>query len=353
MSARRTGWLLALVGGLGAAGAILFGSDRPPGEAPVLPADSASESPAPDAAPAEEPPPEPDAAAPAPAGPDRAERLRRKGYRALRADRLDEAIAAFGAYLKLRPDSEKIRKLRARLEERRVVEADFERYESGRFAIKFAPQAKDVVLRGLSDHLETAWSDVGQILGHYPEGTLGVVVYADREAYRRATGAPDWMGALFDGRVRIPVDPERIVDASLERIVRHEMTHFVLRDRAGRKVPQWLHEGLAQHLAGEERKVHRETYRLFATNNTYIPIRSIEESFMVFDRETTSRAYHQSLSMARYILEQHGAAGLERLLQAYKAGRKTEDAFVEAFDLTLDEFQRQWFEELQERWSGG
>jgi hypothetical protein len=285
-------------------------------------------------------------------GPLRARRLRRRGYRALRADRLDEAIELFGAYLELEPDDEKIRKLRARLEQRRVVEADFELYESGRFAIKYAPEAKELVLRGLSDILETAWSDVGQALGHYPEGTLGVVVYADREAYRRATGAPDWMGAVFDGRVRIPVDPERTSRANLERIVRHEMTHFVLRDRAGRKVPQWLHEGLAQHFAREEGARHRATYRLFADNGTYIPIRSIEDSFMVFDRETTSRAYHQSLSIARYILQTHGEGGLERLLAAYQAGQGSAEAFPAALDLSLDEFQRQWFAELREQWGG-
>ena len=347
---RRLGMLLALVAGA-AAGWFLLApgpAGTPPGpvRAPERAEAPEPEAPGPTAQPDADVAPKPRAEA----EPDRAEQLRRKGYAALRADRLDEAIRAFVDYLLLKPGDEKIRKLAGRLAKRRKVEADYELYESGRFTVKYAPEAKDLVIRGLSDHLEAAWSDVGQTLGHYPEGTLGVVVYADREEYQRATGAPGWMVALFDGRVRIPVDPGRTTGDALQRIVYHEMTHFVLRDLGGRKVPQWLHEGLAQHFAGEEGERHWETYRLFAANGTYIPIRSIEDSFAVFDRETVNRAYHQSLSIARYIIEAHGTGGLERLLGAYAAGQATPQAFPAALDLSLDEFQRQWFEELKERW---
>jgi hypothetical protein len=68
-------------------------------------------------------------------------------------------------------------------------------------------------------------------------------------AYRQSTQAAEWSGALYDGRIHVPVAPTRQVSAELRRTFAHELVHACLHELGN--WPSWLHEGLAQKLSGE------------------------------------------------------------------------------------------------------
>jgi hypothetical protein len=76
-----------------------------------------------------------------------------------------------------------------------------------------------------------------------------VVIIQSRQNYRNTTGAADWSGGRYDGRIRISLPPSGEADAYVRQAFAHEMVHACLS-----KIfawPAWLHEGLAQRLSGD------------------------------------------------------------------------------------------------------
>ena len=65
----------------------------------------------------------------------------------------------------------------------------------------------------------------------------------------RVARIPQWVVGLASGTEHVMIFPERIGPYpydSLESVMRHEIVHLALNDRAGgRPLPRWFHEGVA------------------------------------------------------------------------------------------------------------
>ena len=111
----------------------------------------------------------------------------------------------------------------------------------------------------------------------------------------------------------IKVDPPN----DLRTTVDHELVHILLDQHVGENgvhVPRWLHEGLAQVLAGglyldiqEEQLASRVKAR------TYLPFASLRESFPAHDPDALALAYGQSNSFVAFLRRE---VGLEPLIAA-------------------------------------
>jgi hypothetical protein len=69
-----------------------------------------------------------------------------------------------------------------------------------------------------------------------------------REAYQAATGAAEWSGGQFDGRIRV-VMPRGGINAQVTQTLAHELVHACLASQG--RFPGWFHEGMAQRWSGE------------------------------------------------------------------------------------------------------
>lgn len=113
----------------------------------------------------------------------------------------------------------------------------------------------------------------------------------------------------------IKIDPPN----DLRTTVDHELVHILLDQYVGKNgihVPRWVHEGLAQVLAGglyldiqEEHLANRVRSR------TYLPFSSLRESFPVEDKDDLALAYGQSNSFVAFLQRE---IGLEPLIAAAK-----------------------------------
>jgi hypothetical protein len=65
----------------------------------------------------------------------------------------------------------------------------------------------------------------------------------------KTTGAAEWSGGQFDGRIRVPVFDRGGLDAQTRQVLAHETAHACLAMLGD--WPSWLHEGIAQRLSGE------------------------------------------------------------------------------------------------------
>lgn len=106
---------------------------------------------------------------------------------------------------------------------------------------------KNDVLEALSV-LEVAYDSLCRLFEFYPENKMHVVLYQS-SAYQGIGPRPEWVGAIFDGKLRIPVEMMQYREI-YRPVLFHELTHAFVRAMTRAKVPLWMNEGIAQLIDG-------------------------------------------------------------------------------------------------------
>ena len=92
--------------------------------------------------------------------------------------------------------------------------------------------------------LEVAYDSLCHLFDFHPENKMNLVLYQSSQ-YQVVGPRPEWVGAVFDGKLRIPVNV-----MSRREIYRpmffHELTHAFIRAMTRYHVPLWVNEGIAQ-----------------------------------------------------------------------------------------------------------
>lgn len=119
-------------------------------------------------------------------------------------------------------------------------------------SVHFELQVEDKVFAHgtkLLGAMEDSYDSLCLRWSYYPERPLAAVLYTSK-IYQGALDLPDWTGALFDGKVRIPANV--LEDWPKYRaVIAHEVAHAFHQELAGgRALPTWLDEGLAQDFDG-------------------------------------------------------------------------------------------------------
>ena len=178
----------------------------------------------------------------------------------------------------------------------------FEETRYDRFRVMFEGRAEESLATQATGILSSAFRRIGEKLGSYPAATIVTVLYTEQQ-FRDITRAPDWSGAQYDGRIRIPAAGASRNPELFEHILVHELTHAVLDAIAGRPVPTWLNEGLAQYFDGSDPDEARR--RLKAIGRT-IPLKALERGFGHLDALQAQIAYDESLLATHVMLDRPG-----------------------------------------------
>ncbi len=112
------------------------------------------------------------------------------------------------------------------------------------FRVEFEGRpARSDIMEALSV-LEVAYDSLCHLFDFHPENKMHLVLYQS-EQYQGVGPRPEWVGAIFDGKLRIPVNV-----MSRREIYRpmffHELTHAFVRAMTRYNVPLWVNEGIAQ-----------------------------------------------------------------------------------------------------------
>lgn len=169
------------------------------------------------------------------------------GLAAFQSDQPKRAAEYWAESMAVRPDPAVERLLR-KVQGELKSDTSREKVSSSRFDLRYdsaelQPAAASQILELLnaeSDRLNAA-------LGCGFQEKITAVVQT-RHAYRATTGAEDWSGGQFDGRIRIVLDGGRVTEGA-RRALAHELVHACLA-RNGR-FDRWFHEGMAQRWSGE------------------------------------------------------------------------------------------------------
>jgi len=87
--------------------------------------------------------------------------------------------------------------------------------------------------RNILHTLERHYGAIESELSYSPPDSIGVILYT-QQVFADITQVPNWVGALNDGRIRVPVQGLSEVTPELSRVLKHELTHsFVSAENAG------------------------------------------------------------------------------------------------------------------------
>jgi tetratricopeptide (TPR) repeat protein len=259
------------------------------------------------------------------ADPDSPDALAMLGFVQFASDHTADAIRAWKKSLKLRPDAT-ISQYLARAERESSAESDFSQHESNHFNLHFeGKQTSESFRRDLLATLESDYDDLVRDLGYSPHNTIIVTLYTE-QAFFDVTRAPAWVGAINDGKLRIPISGVTSMTSDLAHVLKHELAHSFITQMSGGRCPAWLHEGIAQLEEGKSSASYgRLLAQLFGAERE-IPYNVLEGSFMQFSTPEATLAYAESLAAAEYIRDTYGLSELPRILERLAQGSSTEAA---------------------------
>ena len=236
----------------------------------------------------------------------------------------DQAVAEWKRAYALRPDRD-VESALEKAERDKREEASYKQNESSHFTLRYngaaAPDLAHDVLRTLESHYDS----ISYELNFTPRDPIGVILYT-QEAFADITRAPGWVGALNDGRIRVPVQGLTSMTPELSRVLKHELTHSFVSQKTQGRAPTWLQEGLAQYMEG---KRSDSIANSLLQNQRGFSLSSLEGNWMRFSDEEAAYAYAWSLATVEYIIRNGTMTDIDRILDRIAAGDSADTAVRE------------------------
>jgi hypothetical protein len=242
-------------------------------------------------------------------------------------NKMDQAVAEWKRALALRPDPE----VQAALDKAQRDEQEEESYkenQSNHFNLRYSGAAEPALARDVLHTLETHYTAIESELNFTPPDSIGVVLYT-RQAFADITRAPGWVGALNDGRIRVPVQGLTAVNPELSRVLKHELTHSFVGQKTRGHAPTWIQEGLAQWMEGKRSGDNADVLAQVHRDGHAPSLASLEGPWMGLPSDDAGHAYAWALANVEYIVQADGMGDIERILDRIGSGSSTEAALRE------------------------
>lgn len=167
-----------------------------------------------------------------------------------------------------------------------------------------------------------------------------MILYTE-QAFADITRAPGWVGALNDGRIRVPVEGLTSVSEELSRVLKHELTHSFIRQKTRERCPTWLNEGLAQWMEGKRSGEFALGLAEGLDKSGTVPAQVLEGSFLRLSGNASGVAYALSLAMVEYLVEAYGMTDVQRLLGRIATEDSSEAALRSIYSYNYEQLQQE------------
>lgn len=200
--------------------------------------------------------------------------------------------------------------------------------------------------------LEQYAAQVEQNYGYLNRQPVQVVIHPSRRSLAASMGwasGESALGVYWGGSIKLLSPSVWLTGKSQQEIesvyrqsgpVVHEYTHLVVDQMTSGNIPRWLTEGLAQV---EEQRL---TGYLWLERGSAIKdgnLYALAQMGGDFDGLSNQPlAYHQSYTMARYLLESEGQQQVNRVLRELGTGYTLDQALERVTGSTLAEFEDNW-----------
>jgi tetratricopeptide (TPR) repeat protein len=257
-------------------------------------------------------------------------------------NKMDLAVTEWKHALSLRPDAE----VQAALGKAQRDEQEEEQYkenESSHFTLRYSGASEPALARNILHTLERHYGAIESELSYSPPDSIGVILYT-QQAFADITQVPNWVGALNDGRIRVPVQGLTEVTPELSRVLKHELTHSFVQQKTLGHAPTWIQEGLAQWMEGKRSDPNAAALIAIYQRDPALAMKHYQGDWMKLSNEAVNAAYAWALANVEYIVQSGGMNDVDRILDRLAAGEAPEAALrailrSDYTDLTHDTVQ--------------
>jgi tetratricopeptide (TPR) repeat protein len=271
--------------------------------------------------------------------PDSADVAKLMGWAYYGANKMDRAIEEWQRAEKLRRDPE-VEQALEKAQRDKSEEESYREGETAHFDLKYNGSATPDLARDILHVLEDDFRDLESQLDYTPREQISVILYTG-QAFADITRAPQWVGALNDGRLRIPVQGLTSVTPELAHVLKHELTHSFVGQKSHQRAPTWLQEGVAQWMEGRRSTSNAGALIDAASQGAIPPLGAFEGSWMGLSGNSASFAYAWSLAVVESIIESGGVSDISRLLERVATAPSTEAAAQETLHDSYADLQQQ------------
>ena len=207
--------------------------------------------------------------------------------------------------------------------------------------LAFGRSALDAARHGVertSLLLSTNLSQPVNIYIYANSNDLRATIEASGQAWVGGHASPDLHLAL------VSITPGQEQALIMERKIPHELAHILTYEVAGEHywlLPRWLREGIATISEIYPSPDYPRSLEYAVENESLLSFSALCGDFPA-DASSRFLAYAQSESFTRYLVDQYGISGLNRLIRAYADGLGCEQGVQRALGISLSELEYSW-----------
>jgi len=241
-------------------------------------------------------------------------------------NKLDQAVAEWKHAESLRPDAEVEAALKKAERDKREEE-QYKENESSHFTLRYSGASEPGLARDVLHALERHFAAIESEVSYSPPDSIGVILYT-QQAFADITQAPNWVGALNDGRIRVPVQGLSNMTPELSRVLKHELTHSFVQQKTRGHAPTWIQEGLAQWMEGKRSDRNAPALLAIYRSDPSLGSRHFAGDWMKLSGVDASAAYAWALANIEFIVQAGGMGDVDRILDRLAAEESDEAAIV-------------------------
>ena len=211
-------------------------------------------------------------------------------------------------------DNPQLRAAVERAQRERDVSGSYSELRSEHFLLRYDGQENEKLSGAILNSLDGSFQDLVLDLDYSPTEAVVVLLYPN-QAFRDITRTPSWVGALNDGKIRVPVSGLTQMTPDLARVLKHELTHSFVRQITLGRCPTWFNEGLAQLEEGSTTAALGSQLARAFTAGKLPTFASLEGSFVSLPADQVTLAYGKSLAALEYLRDVFGMGEVRRILR--------------------------------------
>ncbi len=252
-------------------------------------------------------------------------------------DDLDQAIREWNQARSIQ-ENPALREAVEKAQRERDLAGGYQELRSQHFLVRYDEGEVKALGNEVLSKLEDIFPELEQDLDVYPRETITVLLYPN-QAFRDITRSPNWAGAVNDGKLRIPVSGLQSVTPELARVLKHELTHSLVRQVTLGRCPQWFNEGLAQLEEGRQTGQFGAELARVMFEATAPPYSALEGSFMNLPDAQAKQAYAKSLAALEYLRDTYTMAEIRQMLKLMAARTEFSAILQKELQLTYPAFE--------------
>jgi hypothetical protein len=238
------------------------------------------------------------------------------GLAAYRSDELRTALDYWKQSLDLAPN-ETLARVYERVRREQESDPSGEKLLGMRIALRYEGKALPTdTARTILSTLDEDYAAISAQLGCSSQERI-VAIVQSRETYLRSTGAAEWSGGQYDGRIHIAWTEGTQLGPQTRRALAHEMVHACLTSIPSGNTPwpAWLQEGLAQKLSGDTLAPStREQLHQLAQARHIPRLEDLRQDWSRLSVENARLAYNLALAAADALYDNYASYGIRNVL---------------------------------------